>query len=179
MRSIVSVMKRACWLGLACLPGSALYGQNQPISLGVDVRARIKELMQQTLHRSEGVTPEGVRVTWRATPNAADLEEVRQFGDAGIKVLSELLPTQSPRECQVTLRFLGGFNSSAVVTPLVAAIGDQRIQSNCRELSLRMLRDAPPELLKPSLEKAVFDSDPGVRRAASEMLTRIKQDEAK
>jgi hypothetical protein len=59
---------------------------------------------------------------------------------------------------QVTLRFLGGLDSAAVVRPLVAAIGDQRIQSNCRELSLRMLRDAPPEILKPSLERAGFDT---------------------
>jgi hypothetical protein len=178
MRSIASIVKRVIWLGLACVPWSALYSQNQPIEV-IDVRARINELVQQTLHRSEGVTPQGVRVMGRVTPNASAVQEVRQFGEAGIKVLSELLPTQSARECQVTLRFLGSLDSAAVVKPLVAAIGDQRIQSNCRELSLRTLRDAPPEILKPSLEKAGFDPDPAVRRAAAEMLTRMKQDEAK
>jgi hypothetical protein len=170
-------MKRAIgtWLlGVLCLSCAGGYAQDAPKTAG-DPQTRIPELARQILRRSEGVSPEGVRLTWRALPTTAELEEVRQFGDAGIAVLTMSLRTQNARECQVSLRFLGYFKLEQVTKPLAAAVADQSVEASCREVSLRLLRDAPAEVVKPVLQAAVLDPAPGVRRAAEEMMARIKE----
>ena len=171
-------LTRLCRCTLFLLALALSYGQDATRQ-ATDPRTRISDLVQQIKLRSEGVTPEGIRVTWSGLPMLSEIKEVKQFGSRGVEVLTELLPSQNPRECQVTLRFLGNFHMDVITRAPVSAALDQRIQANCRELSVRLLRDAPMDVLKPLLQQALHDPSPGVRRVSAELLAQITTNQAK
>jgi hypothetical protein len=161
-------------VGLLLVCWSA-YGQ-EPAKHGdrAAVGARVTQLVRAALRRSEGVTAEGVRATWRATPTRSELDEVRKLGPGAVDALGELLLSQSARECQVAVRFMGAFDQSANLALMLGAVNNSNVQPACRSYLIAALRDAPGGLLTPALDRAAKDPDAGVRGAAARMLESLK-----
>ena len=121
-----------------------------------------------------------MKITWPGLPSNSEIEEVLQSGDAGLAVLSALLPEQGLRECQVSMGFLASYKLDRVMNQIMAVVSDHLVKPNCRATGVLLFSEAPPDILKPFLESVlVLDPAEGVRQKSLDVLFYIKEKEIK
>ncbi|MEO8663829.1 MAG: hypothetical protein ABI693_35570 [Bryobacteraceae bacterium] len=130
--------------------------------------------MRAALRQSEGVTPEGVRYTWRATPALSEMNELRGLGPMAVDALSQILLSKNARECQLAVRLMGAFDQSVVLAPMLKGVNNPDVPAACRSFLIAALREAPADVLKPVLDRAATDPDAKVRSEAVRQLENIK-----
>jgi HEAT repeat protein len=133
------------------------------------VRRRIAVIITERL--TEGVIiVNGVRAQTRTPPSFEAVEEIKRYGDSAVVVLANYLHSKNPRERGIALEFLGLLGGRRIVAPLQGVIRHDPLPT-IREMALRWLTQAPPNLAQPIIRQAArMDPDERVRIAAKELL---------
>lgn len=134
------------------------------------VHERIAKIMSDTLKEAEGVV-DGVRVSFKPLPSNKAIEEIKLYGDNAVPVLVEYFHSESPRERELALRFLGHLGGERIIAPLRDIIFHDP-SPDLRVLALRWLTQAPWYIASLIIrEAAERDIDEHVRQEAREILT--------
>jgi HEAT repeats len=178
VKKITGILCRVCAVGM--LVGAVSHAQTDPRqeSNTAAARKRIAEIVSQRLHDGES-TINGIRIQTRTPPSSEVVNEIRRFGDSGAVILADYLHSKTLRERMVAVELLGLLGGARIVAPLRDVI--RRDPSTAvRELALRWLTQAPPDLAHPIIEEAArTDPDERVRAVAKGILQPGGEDELK
>lgn len=154
---------------LSCIAISHAQSNPSKSSDGVDIRSRIAAIVQQRL--DDGVfIVNGIRAQTRTPPSNAAVEEIKRYGDSAVPVLAGYLHSKRPFESCVAVEFLGLLGGRRIV-PLLQRVIQHDPSATLRELALRWLTQAPPNLAQPIIRRAAkTDPDEKVRKTAKNIL---------
>lgn len=169
MSRISEICCRLCALGLLVCAVSSAQPKQTKQSNTTGVRKRIVEIVRQRLN--EGViTINGVRAQTQTPPSSQVVNEIRRYGDSAAVVLGDYLLSRNIRERIIAVELLGVLGGARIVGPLQRVILRDP-SPTVRELALRWLLQAPPNLAQPVIREAArTDPDERVRNVAKGLL---------
>ena len=137
----------------------------------VKVRERINIIIRETLKRGEFATAEGVKAITRIPPLAADMEEVKSYGDQAVLPLEEHFQSSNGFEYELAMRLMGELGGKRIIEPLKKVIlYDQSARK--REYALRWITQGPWDQASKVINQAAEnDPDANVRKVAKELLS--------
>jgi len=139
------------------------------------VRERIASIMKVTLGQGEFRTSEGIRAVIKVPPSTEQIQEVKNLGSSAIPVLSEYVTSKDPREQELAMRFLSAFAGDQIVGSLRIFAKHSAFAMN-RAQALEWLAQTPLSKALPIIEDvSKTDSDPYVRKTATEILAKLSK----
>jgi len=169
VKKITGILCRVCAVGLlVCAVSHAQTDPRQGSNTAL-ARKRIAEIVRQRLNEGEN-TINGIRIQTRTPPSSEVVNEIRRFGDTAAVVLANYLHSKNLRERIVAVELLGLLGGARIVAPLREVIRRDP-STTVRELALRWLTQAPPDLAHPIIQEAArTDPDERVRAVAKGIL---------
>lgn len=153
--------------------GSWQIGKTQ--TMKTQEQERIVKIFNDTLERSE-LNIEGVRVAVKILPSKQSVEELRQYGDVSIKVLSRYLKSESERERGLALTFLGLLGGEQIIVHLEGVIQHDS-SPTLRIMALRWIAQVSENKVSIIIrEAAEKDLDEKVREEAKRLLKQSELD---
>jgi hypothetical protein len=135
------------------------------------VRERVNTIIRETLQRGEFTTAEGVKGITRVPPSAADMEEIKRYGDRAVLPLQDYFYSGNAFEYELAMRLMGALGGKRIIEPFKKVIlYDQSARK--REYALRGIIQGPwDQASKVISQAAENDPDENVRKVAEELLS--------
>ncbi len=151
----------------------AVVARQAPEPTQDEINHRVADIMESTLQKGVGTTPEGVRYTiMNISPTLQEFREIKKFGERAIPSLGNYLDSADYRAQNVAVKLLGSIGGKAVIKLLTHGL------VKCSSMAARAIAvanlahqnwDDVAETIK---WVAVNDPAPDVRKAAADLIAK-------